>query len=67
MISINEQLAFLELESHCCERVYKFLLLEFGEKNIAVLGKELKVRHQHLEALIQSLRELQTKSTYENH
>ncbi|GAA5027403.1 hypothetical protein GCM10011506_16660 [Marivirga lumbricoides] len=60
MASLQEQIDFMQKEHDRCKLVYDFLLKEFGEKNISILDEEVSEKIHFAQAIIFSLKELQT-------
>ena len=61
MASLQEQIDFVAKEQAHCKRVYTHLQEEFGHKNVAWLGQELREHIRLSEAILTSLKKLQSK------
>lgn len=61
MASLQEQIDFLTGEYTRCKQVYINLQEEFGYKNMQWLGQELREHIRLAEAILTSLKKLQSK------
>ena len=61
MASLQEQIDFVAKEQAYSQQVYTYLQEEFGRKNVVWLGQELREHIRLSEAILTSLKKLQSK------
>ena len=59
MLSLKEQIGFLEMESEQNEQAFIYIKREFGEKSAELIGDKFCHNTMFLKAILVSLKELQ--------